>query len=237
MLRFVIRIITIIAILFGSIAPAKASVDTVKLTRSIVKIVFFGPNSIRTTSGIAIDKEQLLTEGNACLTAQSESRDTKGIDTDIKIQYIDANDRLKVIQAPVHIIAISPVSDLCILKTDSPHGIEPLKLEKDLTSSVNKRGTKVSVGGAPGGLFPVIKEGTIAAPANGHFYPKWDQYLVISLRSFDGALGSPVINSNNKVIGIVTGIYNNKKDQPEFIDITLAIDSVEVAKFINSFIK
>lgn len=234
-MKFLSSLLIAITILISSAMPARASVDTVKLTRSIVKIVFFGANSIHTTSGFALDRDQLITEGNACLAAQSDARDSKG-DTDIKVQYIDINDRLKVIQVPVRIVAIAPGKDLCILKVDAPHGIEPLKLEKDLANGA-KRGSKVMVGGAPGGLFPILKEGTIAAPANGHFYPKWDKYLVVSLRSFDGALGSAVVNSNNKVIGIVIGIYDNKKDLPEFIDITLATDSVEVDEFIKPFVK
>lgn len=95
------------------------------------------------------------------------------------------------------ILAASPENDLAILKVKAL-GTVPLELGN---SSSNEVGDRVAIIGSPLGLEGTLSEGIISAKRDANTV---NELLQITAAISHGSSGSPVMNSEGKVIGVAT---------------------------------
>lgn len=102
------------------------------------------------------------------------------------------------------IIATDPLKDLCLLTVDGY--IRPAELVPD--DYEVKQMDSVILVGAPGGVFPIVRQTHISNFHERDAFPDdmalGENLLLISDIVFPGQSGSPVFNTQGKVIGIIS---------------------------------
>lgn len=129
-------------------------------------------------------------------------------------------------------IKSDPFADICILKVKTV--IPPLSLAKENSS----RGDRVITIGGPDGVFPLMVDGLVSGYYNIQMKNNPDdddgdfeihfRSQVMSAPIYPGSSGSPVLNTNGDVIGIVFAVRGEKAH------ISFMVPVNEIWRFLNT---
>ena len=160
--------------------------------RSVVKLLRSGPDGLDGRgSGLAIDKNNILTAGHFCISEDIDKKDLK-----FEMIYVNNNDELDTRKnGKVEIAEHSDDIDVCVLKFKK-HGLKPIPIVKSYSSV--KIHDPIFIVGAPHGYFPVTEEGRVIDPKD-----KEMGLLTVHVTSTYGNSGGPILNTDGRFIGIV----------------------------------
>lgn len=161
-------------------------------------------------TAFAVDEDHLLTAGHICVAIDTLSKreETSKSFAPLFIAY-QMNDRGELVNSFVAEIeyfqddAVDDDVDVCILKAEN-HGLRPLPLAKQSTDILY--GDKVSVVGAPHGLFPITITAEFVSSGSLAFKGPGGWTLTFHGHVQPGNSGSPVIDKHGRVIGIVSSL-------------------------------
>lgn len=128
-------------------------------------------------------------------------------------------------------IRIDPFADICLLKANGI--IPPLTLAKQNAS----QGDRVMTIGAPDGAYPLMGDGMVSGYYNTHMKNDIDEdgsfevhfrSQVMSAPVYPGSSGSPVLDVNGEVVGIVFAVRNEKEH------IAFIVPVSEVWRFLDT---
>jgi len=170
--------------------------DDKKIYASVAKVSGNdGTQSVGAGTGFAVDDETMITAGHVCVSIYEGNVKGKLLDkVDLSIVH---NNRLLILEQVMEIVAIDETMDICILKGD--HGLVPLKFADFSKVEI---GDKVTIVGAPLGFFPTKTVGYVTLPnmtRDGLFKNR----LVVSAGVSPGNSGSPILNEDGEVIGLL----------------------------------
>lgn len=195
------------------------------------KVLVYGTGfSVREQDGISY----ILTNDHICKNI---------IYGDIFAHLAENNKATNDFKNPIRLKWVSSNSefDLCLLKADKH--IPALKFSSKKPKALDK----VKVIGSPGINFPIITESYFSGYIRSNeiinrslIFKTPEEYLMISEVFKQGISGSPVLDSRNKVIGIIFAITVGYEDQPFPIRTssygTLAVKSDDIINFIEESI-
>ena len=145
-------------------------------------------------TGFAIDDEHIMSVAHFCVAViEGNIRGTLPDKVDLTIVH---NNILLDLKQVLEIVIIDEKDDICILQGN--HGMLPLKFAD---YSKVRVGDKVSVIGAPLFMFPVLTEGRVAIPKMNIDNDR--KLLFLGLHVSPGNSGSPVINDQGEVVGMI----------------------------------
>lgn len=131
--------------------------------------------------------------------------------------------------AKARFLIMDTFADLCVLTTK--------KYIPSLKFAIKNadQGDKVMTIGAPDGVFPVVLDGNICGYAetnmkNNKDEPDFEIHFrtqVVSVPVYPGSSGSPVLDNNNRVVGVVFAVRGEKEH------IAFIVPVSEVWRFIN----
>lgn len=196
-MRYILRMLPILLIIFslfvGFPTPAeqkKPSPNSLKY--SVVKLSFTNwYDEHRCGTAFVIAKDKFLTASHICEDLQYE--DSKPI-------YIDYKSK-KPVEHKLDFVELKfdLTGDLCVIRTADKLPLRPLPVAK----VAPKVGDKIFIFGAPGCEYGVFKEGIYSG--NMSFRVDWVMRYVyiLSIECVKGNSGSPVLNKNGEVIGVI----------------------------------
>ncbi len=126
-------------------------------------------------------------------------------------------------------------ADLCILKADGV--IPPLELSSQNAS----QGEKILTIGSPAAVFPLVVEGLISGYHNVNSYMVEDSKVfelhfraqVMSAPIYAGSSGSPVLNSDGKVVGVVYAVANDKEHISFIVPVSELLRFIDKAEYVS----
>lgn len=190
--------------------------DTPHIYKTIARVespVIGRPLDKMTATAFAVNRKYLVTAGHFCADVKKDPT----LSEELNLVGLNNNFEKIDIGSP-KIVKYDMKRDLCLLKLKK-HGITPLEIVKKFHQNVGP-GDKITIIGAPNGIFPIETNGRIAMP-----YEK--QKIVMSIPAFDGNSGSPVLNELNQVIGVAI-----EKDV-EYHHIIYATPAIFLRKFLK----
>jgi S1-C subfamily serine protease len=159
-------------------------------------------------TAFAVDEDHLLTAGHICVAIDMLSQKASKSFVPLFIAY-QMNDRGELANSFVAEIeyfqddAVDDDVDVCILKAEK-HGLRPLPIAGESTSLLY--GDKVSVVGAPHGLFPITVTAEFVSSGSLAFKGPGGWTLTFHGHVQPGNSGSPVIDKHGRVVGIVSSL-------------------------------
>lgn len=134
---------------------------------------------IGSATGFAVSESEMVTSGHVCEAAL----DYFGEVTSPRLGKLT-------------MVAVDHDADLCVLTSRVP--LKPLKIAN---YSQLKRGDKASIFGYPLGVGPLLTTGFVENP----YYIIFDlPFLLVSVPAAPGNSGSPVLNEDGEVIGVLS---------------------------------
>ena len=172
-------------------------------------------------TAFAIDKDHLITAGHVCV-AFAELQDMGIAGENIGLSIV--RDGFKSTLGGVEILEIDEPHDACLLKKKD-HGLVPLEFVTDYDKNV-KFGDKVYIIGAPLGFMVAWQEGHIMDVNSQKRRPLKDK-LIITAAAAGGNSGSPILNEDGKVIGILV------MGDSDFDHLSVCVKSSVVQRFLR----
>jgi S1-C subfamily serine protease len=192
----------------------------VRLNAKVLK----NPEVSLQATGFAISRNLIMTAGHFCATAEIGM--AMGVlGSGVHYSYMDDQN----IEESSDLIIVNYVmdevnnQDICILKKKN-HGIKPVEFAK--LSSIDI-GDKLTIVGAPLGVFPTKTEGHVTLLDGGETLSYLKNYLVTSVPSYGGNSGSPIFDEEGKVVGMLVAGH------PAYPHITLGIRVDALKDFIK----
>jgi len=145
----------------------------------------------------AIDKDYLLTAGHVCVGI-AQFQDMGLADNNIRMDTV--RDGHKGSLDHIEIMEIDEPHDICLMKKVD-HGLDPLELTSNFNKDLKFRDI-VWIVGAPLGIVMAEAEGRVM-DANPNLSPPAKGLFIVSAAAAGGNSGSPVINEQGKVVGIL----------------------------------
>jgi len=142
------------------------------------------------------NKSYIMTSAHVCLTDYGKLMTLPGFRADETFYGLTE----KMEKHLYFIEAVDKESDLCIVSTKRFKG-KPFKIARKNP----KRGEKIYNIAAPLGVF----EKNLVPLFEGYFTGQAHDRTVLSLPATGGSSGSPVLNENGKVIGVVSAVVRN----------------------------
>ena len=177
------------------------------------------PESGYAATGFAVDKNHVLTAGHFCESFVSALLENKGVDT-IDALYFDGEKFKR--KDGYTVIRIDKVNDVCLLKRRW-HSLSTVSFQKEDSVDV---GDKISVLGAPLGVFPSMADGYVIQPNNRVYRNKQILgTLMLAVNVYPGNSGSPIYDENQKVVGMITSAVG---------PIAIAVRAQVLVKFLES---
>ena len=127
-------------------------------------------------------------------------------------------------------------ADICLLKANGT--IPPLKLAKENAS----QGDRVVTIGGPDGAFPLMVDGLISGYYNMHMKNDADEdgdfeihfrAQVMSAPVYPGSSGSPVLDVNGEVIGIVFAVRGEKEHIAFIVPISEVLRFLDTSEYVH----
>lgn len=128
---------------------------------------------------------------------------------------------------PGKLIAVSPMTDLAVLKVEADHPLPALKWGD---STVVRVGDPVLTIGNPLGIGMSVASGIVSALNRDIQDTPFDSYIQTDAALNHGNSGGPMVGADGTVVGVDTALYN-PDDAGGFIGIGFAIPA-ETAKFV-----
>ena len=168
---------------------------------SVARLLIKGkdnPKSGFSATGFAVDKNHILTAGHFCESFIKGLANGEVVNS-IEALYFNGDNFKK--KNGYKVVRVDNKNDICLLKRGW-HSLSVVSF--GLNAGV---GDKVSVLGAPIGIFPSKVDGYIIQPNNRIYGDKsLIGTLMISAVVHPGNSGSPIYNKNNKVVGMLIGV-------------------------------
>jgi serine protease Do len=132
-------------------------------------------------------------------------------------------------------IRSDPFADICLLKAFGV--ISPLTLAKNNAS----QGDRIVTIGGPEGIFPIMVDGLISGYHNMHMKNDSDEEgqfeinfraQVMSAPIYQGSSGSPVINMDGDVVGIVFAVRGEKEHIAFIVPISEVWRFVDLSEYV-----
>ncbi len=180
---------------------------------SVVRVTSLNPQGKKLvedgvgTGVLIIDKGVILTNLHVVLGAQQ-----------LQLTYADGS------QSDAYVIGMRPEQDLAVLQAQKvPKNIVPATMR---SSDQLRPGEQVFAVGFPFGIGPSVTAGVVSGLKRDYLSPE-GQRVLRNLIQFDSAAnpgnsGGPLVTSDGKVVGIVTGILN-PTSQRVFVGIGFAV--------------
>jgi len=184
-------------------APIQSPVVAVKAPpptyyKSVVKVQSrkkTNPNLAMHASGFAIDEKRIMTAGHFCVNVFFKQN--ANIVGDIEVVQI--YDDQVIIGGVTEIEKVDEEKDLCILKSKWRHKIKPLELAGSYSVKIFD---EITIIGSILGHFPVESKGRVIRSIEADNIDYLGKLKIAAHGNF-GSSGSPVLNSEGKVIGVV----------------------------------
>jgi len=173
----------------------------------------------------AVSNTHMITAAHVCLGVLS-NQILRDFEQDIYVRHLN-KDMEMVESSGLEIVNVDTKDDLCLLKK-SNHGFTPLSIAS--MEEVKTR-DKVTILGAPMGVFPFETEGRIAyvdaykAVGDKIFKGK----LLLTAQAFGGNSGGPVLDSHGKVVGVLVMGYR------PYPQISVATNAERLNLFIQKY--
>lgn len=180
--------------------------DVNKIYKSVVKIsvkTIDGLNAL-VGSGFAIDGDHIMTAGHVCQSIYVYQAKGK-LEKDISIFFYGPDEQTILESKGASIKYIDMVHDICVMQK-SKHGLIPLKFADNYWDT--KVHSRVYIVGAPKGYFATTYSGEVIY-LNKDINAFMIEKLITSAASAPGNSGSPVLNKDGKVIGMLIAGYSN----------------------------
>lgn len=190
-----------------------------------VGIVFFLPGekgrSGITGTAFAVEKDLILTAGHVC--QKFEEKKKEGLAGSIAVG-VTGGHGLPGGMVEAHVIKWSMEPDVCLLASPG-HKMSVLPISQRYKSV--RSGDPVLLPGAPGGFFPVTRDGRVSSVFAYAHGPNNAACLLVDVVAEGGNSGSPVI-WNGEVIGMLVRVPQHPKNA------ALAVTSMSLLDFIES---
>lgn len=172
-----------------------------------------------TGTTFAYDKDHLLTAGHVCVDIY-ELQIKSVLEENIKLSYL--LNGIEIGLDGVEILEIDEPDDICLMKLKN-HGLKPLKIAD---YSTVKRQDEIIVVGAPFGILLYAEKGVVIDTSYDINSSRKDR-LIVSAAIAGGNSGSPVLNGNNEVIGLIS------MGHTMFDHLGVAIPSHKISRFLK----
>ena len=176
-------------------------------------------NDAAVASGVVVwykSGTHVLTAAHACSYKTPRHLETKDVKISVKTE-ISATD-LRLNKYDTEIVKINEKDDLCLLKGNL--NVWPMTISKRKP----KIGNKVYNFGAPAGIFSYEMAPLMHGLYSGNVKPNMSAY---TLPSMPGASGSPIVNEQGRLIGMIHSVHE------EFRHFVLSPDWETINTFLN----
>lgn len=194
------------------------TLDVSKVEKSIAMVYANAVDQSGRMSGtaFAIDDDYLITAGHVC-AGLMEFQDQGILEDNIRLQ-LSIDGKPSVIKSNVEVVDIDGVHDICLMRKQN-HGLRALEFVEKYSRDVEFE-SSLWIVGYPYGVNFSWQEGNV-------INPNFKGELLVSAAAAAGNSGSPVVNADGKVIGILVRGY-----QP-YDHLSICVQASTVKKFIK----